>query len=419
MRERTASLFAPPKTRPSLSQVAWFLVLALLMFGFVIRLAVYPELHVAASWTEQTCVVLDKRIGQSSSSDGTTYRPELLLRHEVGGRSYEQWSSRPDGSFTSNESAQERAVAPFIVGERYPCWYDPADPSDVVALRSPPLDLGVVAFLVFIGSFVAFGVKSLYYHVAYRGLSPEQVAVRAARRAAVPPIARKSSDPTVPAARHTRGEVLEHRLTPTRDSGLGLVLVGFTVVWTLPVYALVRAALGGGSIVVVLAAVVFVVPWIFLIGTIVHRLLAFIGIRPTNIEVSAHPLSAGETFTVALSQRGPLRLTSLVVDLVCEEEVRYRQGTDTRTESNEVYRRTLFSEQHLSIAYREPLLLQATTQIPEGAMHSFEVPNNAVTWKIVVKGDIPNFPDLARTAVLVVTPKRPEGGGAYRERGAT
>ncbi|MCD4728355.1 MAG: hypothetical protein K8R46_11875, partial [Pirellulales bacterium] len=86
----------------------------------------------------------------------------------------------------------------------------------------------------------------------------------------------------------------------------------------------------------------FTIPFVLVgFGAIViflRKLLVAAGIGPTRLEISDHPLHPGEKYRVFLSQSGRLDMNALRVSLTCEESATYRQGTETRTETREVFR---------------------------------------------------------------------------------
>ncbi len=48
-------------------------------------------------------------------------------------------------------------------------------------------------------------------------------------------------------------------------------------------------------------------------------------------------------------------------------------------------------------------------EVPADAMHSLEVPNNKITWKLEVEGGRPDWPSFRRQYAVVVHPPRPTG----------
>ena len=109
------------------------------------------------------------------------------------------------------------------------------------------------------------------------------------------------------------------------------------------------------------------------------------GIGPTLVEISDHPLLPGRKYRVFLSQSGNLKLKSLAIWLVCEEEAVFSQGTNARTEVREVVRQPVYSAADAVIRPSEALEAECDLAIPADAMHSFRANHNQVQWKLIVR----------------------------------
>ncbi len=128
------------------------------------------------------------------------------------------------------------------------------------------------------------------------------------------------------------------------------------------------------------------------------------GMGLTTVEISDCPLVPGHEFQVVLAQQGHIRVKSLALWLVCEEEATYRQGTDIRTEVRRVVERQLLEQRDFSIEPIEPFRAAVTTAIPATAMHSLHAPHNSVNWKLVVRGEVAHWPAFERGFPIVVYP---------------
>ncbi len=97
-------------------------------------------------WPETTCTILGGRLSAQAASatralrgqpsDGNDYVPVLGLEYGVDGR--ETYSSGYDtGSRLGigGRGGRLRELSRWTVGAAVPCWYDPADPLDVVVVR--------------------------------------------------------------------------------------------------------------------------------------------------------------------------------------------------------------------------------------------------------------------------------------------
>src|SRR5208282_740271 len=87
----------------------------------------------------------------------------------------------------------------------------------------------------------------------------------------------------------------------------------------------------------------FLVVGIALVAVFVRLLRQTAAIGPTLVEISGHPLLPGNQYRFFLSQSGNLTLKTIEVSLICEEEAVFRQGTNARTESREVFRQSLYA----------------------------------------------------------------------------
>ncbi len=126
---------------------AWAVTIAAgfwLMFGVM----AWRDYQSLTAWPQTTCTVVGRRLnavsttrsGSSSSGqprrDDTNYAPVLGLRYTVDGR--ETFSSGYDTGSSlgiGGRGGRQRELDAWTVGSAIPCWYDPADPLDVVVKR--------------------------------------------------------------------------------------------------------------------------------------------------------------------------------------------------------------------------------------------------------------------------------------------
>jgi hypothetical protein len=148
----------------------------------------------------------------------------------------------------------------------------------------------------------------------------------------------------------------------------------------------------------------FVVVGVALVVVFARLLRHTAGIGPTLVEISDHPLLPGNAYRLFFSQSGNLTLKSLAVSLICEEEAVFRQGTNARTESREVFRQSLYAGASAVIRPGEPLEAECALPIPAEAMHSFRASHNQVQWKLIVGGEIVGWQGFERSFPVVVRP---------------
>ena len=144
------------------------------------------------------------------------------------------------------------------------------------------------------------------------------------------------------------GIKLAYRLPITRSPSWKLFTVGlFSLLWNAMVSVLIVLAVGKHLIAepdwyLTLLVVPFAAIGMLSLYYWLRLLLLATAIGPTSLEISDHPIYPGHWYRVYLTQAGRLRVKSLTLMLVCDEEATYRQGTDTRTERRRVYERVVF-----------------------------------------------------------------------------
>jgi hypothetical protein len=129
-------------------------------------------------------------------------------------------------------------------------------------------------------------------------------------------------------------------------------------------------------------------------------------IGATRMEVSHHPFYPGGQYEGFLSQTGRLHVRWLQVQLICEEQAIYQQGTDTRLAAARVHRETLVSQRKFNIAYGQAFESRFSFTLPVAAMHSFATTHNAIQWALVVRGRLARWGDFERRFPVYVYPAK-------------
>jgi hypothetical protein len=111
-------------------------------------------------FVEADGLVIDQR---EHWGEGGKFR-QVLLRFPVRGVNVEQWSS--EGTLGMDEGRIQQRTRAMTVGERYPVWYDPANPEVVVVERGfwihwmlYPIIVGSAFFLLYGVGMVVGGVR--------------------------------------------------------------------------------------------------------------------------------------------------------------------------------------------------------------------------------------------------------------------
>ena len=430
---------------------ATFFGVGVIGLALVLGLVILPELRSAREFVETTCVVKEKRIGQSQhiveveqmvpstekkkdpprdqaseedeeQENSLVYRPELYIEYEVDGQKYATWTYDAAGVYSSDRESQQAILDDFRIGQTYPCWYDPHRPGTAVLVKGFSWFGPLIALIPL--SFLLIGGGGLIYGLFHWGKSAEHraaVALRNQRRRER--LLRKSGliadgfgaekFPNVPRGvdiSSSPGNTYPFRLPVSVLPAWKLLgLLAACLFWNGIVAAFITIAIqsfidGDPEWAMTLFTLPFLACGVFLIFHLVRQFLVATGVGVTFVEVSAHPLTPGGRYRFLLHQAGRLRVDKLEAVLVCREKTQYQQGTDTRTESQIVFEQVLFCKENFEVVRNKPLEAQESFEIPERVMHSFVADNNEVSWSIEVRGVVARWPDFTRTFPIVVRP---------------
>jgi hypothetical protein len=400
-----------------------FFVLGCAFLGLILYKLVIPEWRVNHEFLPHTCKVLDKRIAESNGDNGPTYRAEIKVEYQVGGERYESWAYSIENLsdvYSSGKDDKQAVLDRFTIDAEAPCWYDPANPKHIVLVRGYSWWIYLVTSVPLI--FIFVGAGGVIYTLLHWGKTAEHRAAINQRVQERDPTRSNGRDenafPHVPARADitsSPGTKLRYRLPIETSPGWALIgtliacLFWNGIVGTM-VFSAVRSHLSGKpEWILTFFCIPFVGIGLFLIYGFFRQLLVTTGIGPTFLEISEHPLHPGGEYRIYLSQAGRLSVKSLALSLVCEEEATYRQGTDTRTESQRVFVQELFRQVDFDIPPGIPFAKEAVLRIPAGAMHSFKSAHNCINWTLLVEGDAAGWPAYKRAFPIILFPNARDG----------
>jgi hypothetical protein len=400
---------------------AIFLLLGCVGTVIVLVTLFIPEWRANHVFLEHRCHVLEKRIASRDSEDGPVFRPELRIRYVVDGQTYVTWTYDIRGAYSAGQKDKQAILDDFAAGQEYPCWYDPLDPGIAVLSRGYSGWFWLAAAVPI--SFVIIGAGGLVFRLLTLGKSTERgslITKRAARLDVFAPSDRVRPEyPHIPAAfdiTNSPGTTLAYRLPPERSSVWSLFAwLGVCIVWNglvalFAVLAIKSILAGSPDWFMTAFTVPFLLCGIGLVVYFVRQVLVATAIGPTLVEISAQPLSPAKKYEVFLSQSGRLKLKSLEILLVCEEETTYRHGTNTRTESRRVFQQSLCRRETFEVHRAAPFQIQCDLEIPAGAMHSFKASHNEVQWRLIVRGECDKRRSYERAFPLIVLPDANDKG---------
>jgi hypothetical protein len=396
----------------------FFFVMGCAFLAIILFTLVIPEWRVNHEFLPNTCTVQDKRIVEKEDEDGV-YRAEIQITHVVDGKPYPDiWTYSVENLssvYSSGKEDKQEILDRFQIGTHVPCWYDPTDPDRVVLVRGYLWWIYLVTSVPMI--FIIVGAGGMIYTILHWGKSAEHCAAisrRVQERDLLGGGLRNETEyPNVPTGEDitsSPGTKLRYRLPIETSPGWALVgmlaacLFWNGIVGTMVFFAVRSFIAGKPEWMLTFFCVPFVGVGLFLIYCFFRQLLVTTGIGPTLLEISDHPLRPGERYRLFLSQPGRLNVNCLKLSLVCEEEATYRQGTDTRTETQTVFCRELYRRENFEIPQGIPLEVEPELLVPEGVMHSFKSAHNRIQWTLVVEGDVAGWPDFKRAFPVIILP---------------
>ena len=356
-----------------------------------------------SSWIEVPCEILASDVGSHSDSDGTTYSVDVRYRYSVDGRAYESDRYRFLGGSSSGYEGKQRVVDALPPGTVTPCRYDPEDPAEAV------LDVRFgwwTLLALFPLPFLLVGAGGVF-HVARKSLQRR----RDDRPASIEPgeAAGSFSFASSPDGAAEDGEpvgdgpmVLEPTWSPVGKL-VGIVLValfwnGITGVFVWQVWKSWSAGAPDGCLTIFL--IPFVLVGLLLLAGVPYQFLALFNPRP-RLELIPGRVVLGGSNELRWSFRGNAgRIRRLKIALEGTEAATYRQGTDTRTDTETFATLEMVNE---SQAVGIPQGAAAIT-IPADTMHSFRAPSNRIVWKLKLHGEIARWPDVNEELEIDVHP---------------
>ncbi len=347
----------------------------------------------ARSWTEVSCVVLESRVAESSDSDGTTYKPDILYSYSVGGIVHQSRRYDMMEAYSSGYDGKAEIVARYPPGRQTSCWVDPANPNEAVLSRGFSAAYLVGLFPLI---FVAVGAFGLIWAVRQKN----KTRTAAARTGGPGDIA---SPFGVQIPTEAAGP-LELRPKMTRlGKLLGLLFAsvfwnGIVSVFVWQAVQLWRQGQPDGCMTTFL--IPFVLIGLLLIFGVFQQLLVLFNPR-LKITLSRGVLAPGEPVHLQWTLSGRAAgVHRLQIVLEGKEEATYRRGTDTCTDRETFALVTV-------VDTTEPFTIPAGSaplEAPAGTMPSFAAEHNKIIWTLKAVCEIPGWPDSEDEYEILVAP---------------
>ena len=350
------------------------------------------EVYAARDWPAVPATVLNSRLqthaGSGDSAD--TYRVDILYEYAFAGRTWRSARYQFHGGSTNVGVDEKRALVRRLrPGSETLAYVNPADPAEAVLERGLTWDYAFVAIPL---AFMLFG------------LGIGSVLLVGWRRKQAPPLAASQRNLAKPqAVQIAEGEGLA-RVRTSQPKGCGFAfLIAFTVIWNLIVWKTWPFNFPGGFHWFSLVAWAFHLPFL-LVGVGLIGLTAWVGLTLLNptVEATIDPpeVSPGGTFTVSWTLEGRYdRVRRLTLSLEGAEETESGIGDDKSID------RKTFHEEECFATTRADQIERGTAEVtvPADAVPSVGGRRHRIVWKIRLRGEIPQWPDVDEAFQVRVT----------------
>lgn len=379
-----------------------FLVAGAAIFWFLSARPV-SKVIAAQTWPPVACTVIESRVGESTSEDGTTYKVVVTSAYSYQGREYGAARYDFTNFYSSGYEGKAEVVARHPVGSRAECYVNPEDPSEAVLSRSPSARYLVGLFGLLFMLPGLFGVIWVLRGAAGRRNGGVAIRGIGGRKEAY-----TVADPESPfGVTNPQGDVsgpveLKPQLSPL---GKLLGLLFGALFWNGIVggiaYLFFRGSEGeraDGCLIVFFA--LFGLVGLLLIYAFLRQVLVLFNPRP-KLTLSPGTLKPGGTAYVQWRLAGGTGgVRRLEVWLEGTEEARYRRGTDTATDRN------TFAVVPIVDSNQEYQMATGSTSftLPADTMPSFTAENNRIVWTIKAKLEISGWPDSEEEFEILVRP---------------
>jgi hypothetical protein len=167
---------------------------------------------------------------------------------------------------------------------------------------------------------------------------------------------------------------------------------------------LVMAAVGMTAAVPVLGVCLGPVVAFFLI----RRAMVKSKLGDPEVRISPNPAIAGDAIRVLarVVPKKAVKLGKLTAELMGQERVVRGSGKHARTHFHKLHvAQVPFQFGAREVQGGEPIMLDATLQLPPGAPLTFAAPSNCVEWSVKLQLELLGWPDWDKTFPLTVRPK--------------
>ena len=193
------------------------------------------------------------------------------------------------------------------------------------------------------------------------------------------------------------------------DRKKGIALSIFGLVWTAVVSFVLFLVARDSDYVGVIFLGLFLVAGFFCIGIGLLDIWMSLKLYPADLILPRYPLRLGETCPIHYRRRlrrGTFHQPGeIAAKLVCDEWVKYTQGTDTKTKTHVLCELQLPTRS--VVTGEQQADYESEIAISADAPPAFSAEHNQIRWRLVIKLKVPGIPQVCRSEFsLNVVPER-------------
>jgi hypothetical protein len=376
-----------------------FLIIGVSVF-FAIGYEAVRDWLGSKAWTATPATVVDARVTTHADADsGNTYSVDCVYEYVVNGKTYRsnRYGWAREVSSGGSEDKQSK-VNTLKRGASLTALVNPADPWQAVVDRSPNGDLWFS--ILFPGAFAAFGFLGVVGMLTalVRGPKTPAPGAAGASNADGTPV-----DPDVPLGFVPLKPGDELKTETSRVGGF-VVLVFITLIWNAITWGFLLFGSKSSDACGLVFVGVFAVIGLLLVGFCVQTFLSLFNPKPV-LTVERGELRLGTLTRFKYRWAGRYdKLTKLTITVEGREKATYHTGSGKERKSHtvtEVFFTQVLLETN-DLARIESGTLDLT--LPALSVPSLKAGNSEIQWRVLVRGEIPRWPDVKDDYEIPVLP---------------
>ena len=334
------------------------------------------------NWQKIEAQVLKSEIKENQSDDGTTYAPNILYKYNLNNEIFYSTRISFFDYSSSNYKRAKNIINKYPLGSNIEILVNPNN--SVQAVIEPKISMLLLLFLLipFILIWVAYSIfkskKINYKNFKNQNLSNKNTTWLNGKMNLV-----KNSQNL-------------YKLRSNQNLKLTLIFTGlFSILFATFIYKLL---IEKDFIPLIIVGIFFIIVFPIFINSL------FQIFNPRlSLTIEEENLSLGGNYKFYWKlERTNKKINQISFNLNLEESITYKSGKNSVTKNENVYNKNFFT---LNNIRSKNNFGEFIISVPSNLMPSFYTYGNKLTWSIIAKIDIENYPDINQNFEILVRPK--------------